>query len=323
MKHLLLTASLCMGLLAACKKEGADSPAPAATQTAVTFTVDDLVQSVSPLSKSGPHTVSAEGDTLSKYANYLSYVVFNAKGVMIHGAYHGPQFYGYEVYDHGGPRWLKSATTVPANQQPFGVINDKLDGGVYTVVFIASKTPVGIGGRELRYSFFSNFDTEVWNDTFYKKIQVTVGASPLTQSVRLDRVVAGLEVNLKSGLPANASRLSISLENENSRLFIPSGKKGGAANIKTRNFSLTAADTGTPNKKFMVHVLNTETPLFVTIRAYDAQNVLIKEKRIPNVRFFTNQKTVLSGDLDGAPQDASFTITVNPVWDTPAETIDI
>jgi hypothetical protein len=90
----------------------------------------------------------------------------------------------------------------------------------------------------------------------------------------------------------------------------------------TTDFTVAASDIGVKNKKFLAYVGNTFTPASVVISAYNANNDLLAEKTIDNVRCYKNKKTLLTGSLFPTTA-AGFSVVVNPAWDTTSPTTPI
>lgn len=321
MKKILVALCLVAGLTA-CKKSNDLATEPETPKTDVKFTFSDIDRSVTVLGKSGSSSVLAEGDTIKNYANTILYRVFDSVGRIVKAIDHTPTEFRTITYDPlRSPGWIASDTRSAPSSQSFGVINDRLAPGKYTVVFVASKGHVAFTAAILDSAHFfgreAGLPDNTWEDTFHKTLQVTVGSSPITQSVRLDRVVAGLELNLKAGVPTNASRLSIAVDYENNSYYTNTGERGGTL-TKTKNFMLGDDDKGVMDKKFLMHIMNVNRKLRVTIKTYDAQNNVLSEKVVPEVMFYANKKTTLSGNLT---VPATFSIAVNPTWNA-TNTVD-
>ena len=306
MKTLLCTLAICVALTTACKKS--QHARPETPKTDATFTVAEFSQSVAPIAKSNSAVLDI-GDTLKNYADYLLYRVYNSSGNLV------------------------SSKNQTSDSPTFGTITDRLEPGNYTVVFVASKDVIGYHsnflGNALIFGHDPGFDrvndmrvqrlSRAWEDTFLKKINITVGTSPFVETLRLDRLVGALELNLEAGVPAEVSRIAISVEYDQNTYNVNTGVRSSTL-IKTKEFIIADSDRGLPDKKFLMHVFNVTRPQLITIKAFNAQNELITQKMINNVTFFQNKKTILTGNLNVS---SSFIITVNPVWDQPHSIINI
>lgn len=288
MKNLLLTLFISALFLVSCKKGNEVQAIHERNKTDVTFYVTDFTQNVTTISKSGQSSL-AVGDTLKNYADYFYYRVYNSSGMLFRTMFQ----------------------TKGLNN--FGKITDQLDPGIYTIVFVASKMPIDFGGGgSLNEDHLYDIANNYWDDTFFKKLNLTVGVSPISQEVRLDRIVGALEVNLHDAIPVNVSKISVVADYEVSVFKIMSEERV-ATTTKTREFTLAPSDKGQVNRKFLMHILNTKSPLTIHIKCYNDQNGLIAEKIINDVRCYPNKKTLLSGTLFSSVT-AGFAITINPVW---------
>ena len=296
MKKTLILAASCL-MLIACKKNDNEKSKPdeQATKYPVTFNVQDFEQSVVPMS-SAKSTMAVVGDTLKNYANNLYYRVFNSSGVMI--------------------KRIDQASTLSA----FGSIKDSLTAGTYDVFIAATKGSLFVApGVPFTQSYYNPIFTSTvkyWDDTFVKLERVTVGSAPLTKSVRLSRVVAGLDLLLTDAIPTTVSKITITCTGDMSALNLSDNTDRGS-NINVKEFTINTTDQGVANKKFSMFVANTFSPISITIKAYDNSSRVITEKTVNGVTFLRNAKTTLSGALFssvGIP--GAFTINVDPTWGT-------
>jgi hypothetical protein len=301
MKKLLLLSASCLMLLSACKKDNntkTEQPKPEEKKYDVTFKVDGFIQAVTDFTIPAKKTTDL-GDTLKNYADNFVYRIFNADGVYVNGV-------NQKVSDVA-----------------FGTVSDKLPSGTYTVWFAAAKGYLFGSDPTVVYSksYFSPSGT--WGDTFAKSLQLTVGNTAVTQSVRLDRVVGGLEVTLEDAIPTGTAKISISYKNDSYEYYLNTALNVNAGQTHTKDFALAASDIGQKNKKFLMHVGNTKSASSVLIRAYDANGGLLAERTIDNVQCYKNTKTLLTGSLFSASSGASaaFSVVVNPTWATPGTPI--
>jgi len=304
MKKVLPVLSLILLLFAACKKSDNSEAEPKEEDKPkydVSFTVADFAQTVGTLSTGNSKATTAVGDTLKNYVNYLYYRIYNSAGVLVNSV------------DQEG-----SLST-------FGTITDKLPSGAYNVLFTAGKYNLFIPGAQTIFSnasFGPTYGTP-WNDTFVKHVQLTVGSTAIAQSVRLDRVIGGLEVVLQDAIPSNVAKVSVVFQSDVDYIY-STGTGTFSSKPITRDFSIAASDIGQKNKKFLSYIGNTVSASSVIIRAYDSANGLLAEKTVSNVRCYKNQKTTLTGTLFPATSSASlgFTVTVNPTWGASGGTIN-
>lgn len=300
MKKVLPVLALVLALFSSCTKS--TQLEPEQKKYDVTFSISDFAQSVSSLSTTRPKTTLGIGDTLKNYADNLYYRIYNSAGVMVNS--------------------IDQSSTLTT----FGTISDKLPAGSYNVFLAASKGPLYISDAKTSYSsaaYSYFYPATSWSDTFVKQLQLTVGTTAVSQSVKLDRAVGGLQVTLLDAIPNNATRISLVFQSEVQFLNVNGSSASYAGTSLTKDFTLTSADIGQKNKTFLMYVGNIVSASSVVIRAYDSNNGLIVEKTIPNVRCYKNQKTSLTGALFPATVSTSlgFTVTVNPTWDTPTSPV--
>jgi hypothetical protein len=157
---------------------------------------------------------------------------------------------------------------------------------------------------------------------YFGKTTITVGNGDSAQGISINRVVGQVEVNIEDAMPANVSSISIAAIGNHAAFFFNSEISGESAASSedevTYNFitrQVTAADIGTTNFKVSGYILNTTTPISIIVKAFDSQQNLITFKRIDNVQFNKNKRTILSGHLftpNTSPQQ--FNIYLNQAW---------
>lgn len=274
-----------------CQKPVNDvEPQTEAKKTEVTFTVTDFAQSVKGFASAGNKATMAVGDTLSNYADNLYYTIYAADG-----------------------SYVKSATQTKTNAN-FGKFTEQLVPGNYDVFVTATQNMFGyFAGTGSVYSTakITPPAPNLWLEFFTKNLSITVGGTPLTQSITLDRAVGALDVVLKDAMPASVAKIAVTVDKEAADLLIKTGVAGTYGST-TRDFALTAADAGVANKKFSVLLANTATDINVTLQAFDSNGTKLAEKVI-TTRVNKNQRTTLTGNLFG-PAATGFTVVVNPVW---------
>ena len=268
-------------LLSSCSKE--DTPKPTDLKHDIKFTVSPFSQEITDISYA---------KSLSTSIGYLEYIVYNSSGAKVNRI---------------------SQTSADAN---FGVIADQLSSGTYTVIILGTKDAPNICddvNGECRNVYTNTYDS------FYKKFTITVDKENITQNVVLDRIVSYLEAVITDAIPSNAKKIIVNIENEYNNFWFFYGEDGcgGTKVIANIEKAVGTTDIGTTNFTLGSFVLNTKDPLVVNIRAYDADNKVIAEKKVTNVACVKNKKIILKGKLfDGttAPQSASFSITVNDTF---------
>lgn len=313
----------------------------------VTYTLDGFSQTTKTLSLRASATstkkTSATGaDTLAQAITQYYYIVYNSSGNEIKRfkRYYGQTGFNYYhedgvYYDTPDPLGLEYRTTT----NPFNVITDSLAAGTYTIVVAGSDNDMGINYHDTNWSDNSGISylplaqakvyqnqsldvTPVSQVIYFGKTTITVGAGDSAQGFSLNRVVGQLEVNIEDAIPANVANISIAAIGNNSAFFFNSETSGespaGGEDEATYNFinaPVTAGNIGTTNFKVSGFIMNTNTPITILVRAFDSAQNLITFKRIDNVQFSKNKRTILTGKLFApATSPQQFNIFLNQVW---------
>lgn len=291
MKHLLFSIMAATIMLASCKKDELVTEQND-QKVNLSFTVSEFDQQVVDYKKEAQ--TSALGDTLLNYSSKLEYHVYDSVGMFV------------------------KSIIQDSTMSNFGLINDVLAPGKYTIYFAAFRGN-GYVTPHLVY-FMPRGD---WYDTFTKKISLTVGQQDIQQQVRLDRIVSALEITLTDPIPLNTGKITVSVKNEADSYSMERDEPVfNAEATKTKTFFLSRDDENKPNKKLFMYVGNTVAPVAVTIRAYSGET-MTAEKVISNVSCYKNKVTLLRGRLftpAGSPS-ANFSISVNPQWLPPTDPI--
>jgi hypothetical protein len=300
MKRKHFIALLCAPLLfTACKKDQQTGNDTEPKKYDVTFTMSNFNQSVVKMNAAGTKATQAATDNVRDYIKYAYFRIYDSNGAVVTD---------------------KSQNNTQAE---FGTFTDKLPAGNYTAVFVGSPTYMAYSATGVNLStaqFFPALD--VWDDTFYKQIPITIGTDGITQPVVLDRVIGGLDVVLDDAIPANAAKVTVTFEQNVGSIYL-NGKSTALPKSITTPFVLTAADKGVKGKVFSSYIANVTSPSKVFIRAYDGSNVLIVEKSVLDVRCYVNQKTILKGSLFPiVPATSAFTISLDPTWGASAATVN-
>lgn len=258
-------------------------------------------------------------DAFTDYA----YVVYDASGNEVSRIFKqgfgSPDSRNYEYrYIYTPAPGVKRLYTGPGS---FGIIQDSLAAGNYTVVLIAGIqfninaigpfNPDSIRFKPL--SAAAAYSAPGFKlDVFFKKLNITVGSSPLSQGVTLDRVSGQLEIIIKDA-PPNATSLHTNIKYDNNAFCFSNELPFGNEEVEGQ-LSLF-------NDVNAVSIQNTTTPMTVTLSAYDASENFLASKTISNVRVYKNTRTILSGYLFTQPGATAFTITANQAWDPNVTTV--
>lgn len=308
MKKAIIFLLVAVAFCSSCKKDPKKGVVTPAKTYKVNFNVSDFTQTLTGQSTNHPRTDALKtNDTppLSSFIDIIYYYVYDSSDKLVH----------YFVQQSSA-----------AN---FGSIVDALPAGSYTVVFAAGKTGLKIGSTLFNGSpqdpkgflFLNGYGNTglPWQDTFFKKIPLTVTASNITQSITMDRIVSEVTVNVEDVMPANAYSIKVTARSYLRFFFATAGVTANFNSPPVDNFVQTfiipAAAKGTTNYKVSEITLNTTDPSTVIIGCYDSGGAVLASTVVNNVVVHPNTQTILSGHLFGV--DNQFGITANAKWDTP------
>lgn len=326
---------VCLFMLFSCKKEHQNSPntnhqtdkkypvsfnLSGFKQTQTSFLVNSPGHSIRVNSKALAATDSvALNDAFIDYA----YVVYDALGNEVSRIFKqgfgDPDNKNYEYrYIYSPAPGVKRLYMGPGS---FGTIQDSLAAGNYTVVLIAgiqfNVNAIGpFSPDSIRYKPLGTAAAYsapgFKSDIYFKKFNITVSASPLNQSLTLDRVSGQLEIIIND-TPPNAYTLQTNIKYDN--MAFAFGNETSYCN-EEENYGLSLL-----NPVNAIAVENTTTPITITMSAYDISDNFITSKTVTNVRVYKNTRTILSGNLFTQSPAAQFTITANQAWDPNVTTI--
>lgn len=290
-KCYLLLVVLSIFVLFSCKKD--ERPVLKEENTYnVNLMVSDLIVSTEIL-KNGNTRISSD-DSLAKHANYLYSIVKDNTGKIL-----------YDFTSH------------PVHSQ----LSLRLKPGRYIVELAASQQklflyrPAHIPAPGIYYSYIGP-DSGDWSDTFCGSFGINVLDSDITKTVKLQRVVGALELNITNTIPANVAKISLSATETYPSVFMDGIVNVSFKGTDVKTFTLAESDKNAPNKKFLMYVA-TQSPSInmastVTIRAYDAIGNILAEKVIIPVPLRIGSITKISGDIFSST--AQSTVTVDPIW---------
>jgi hypothetical protein len=203
----------------------------------------------------------------------------------------------------------------------YGSIVDSLPAGTYTVIMAAGQNGLQMvtgGGQTVLSYQGQTLLNGIWGDTFEKTFQLTVTNGPVNQNVVLNRIVAKLEADFTDAIPANASRVTMNI-NQDYFNYNVNGGQLAAPDTVTYSFPVPASAIGTKTFSISHVVLNTTTPFSVILTAYDSSNKVIATHLVTNVTCHDNQRTILTGNFSNQSGNTNpgFSITLDPNWGTP------
>ena len=256
------------------------------------------------------------------------------------------------VYQADGTRLF--LTQQLATDTAFGKVNYNLPAGTYTFVFIAGQSGliVSTAGSPARLNNnFASYQTtrsaafvdRGFQDTFFQKITITIGATGINQAISLPRITGQVILNVEDAIPANVKYMimyvSDATQNTAGQSAIFNFSTATVSGIDGELFASTPADTalvaGVKNKKLVVNLVNVNQPHVVRVFATDRlppsgsfsnqyYGQTVSSFTISNVPVQANHQTILSGKLfggNGTTNTGGFQITVDPTWDPTITTI--
>jgi hypothetical protein len=330
-KHILSLIAI-IAVFSACKKDAVNTGKNNKGTTAVTFNLGftQTTGAFSVLHKSGKigsNALASVDPTLAANSSIL-YIA---------------------IYPSDGSRLF--LTKQLSTDTVYGKAQYNLPPGTYTVVFAAGQSDFFYTGTNLSNDAITystplpndNFDNS-WKDTFFKKITLTVGSSPVNQSVSLDRIDSEVIVDIEDAIPADVKFMALSAtdqlavtETSGPAYEVSTGTVEGDPELIVLHSSLTTpVTTGVKNTQFSFITLNSNRPYRIFLYATDAlpsspnnytsgaQGQQIGYAEIDSVMVVPGHQTILSGNLfggNGLTNTGGFQVSVNPVWNPTVTTI--
>jgi len=223
----------------------------------------------------------------------------------------------YVVYKAGKEVKRKYQFSTDEN---FGCLKDSLPKGDYTVIVVGSQQFFGINsgyqaGIEEEY-----FDSKVYfplsiaymeytrslipsyniDDTFFKKFTLQVTDKNITQSLKLDRIVGKLELNIEDA----EKDLSVTIHDDANRFSFD--KEQSTGSIFETLEDVFVVDNSV--SKISVYILQTSKPITITIKSGSASKTL-------DVSIYKNKRTIVTGKLfPKTGLTGNFNVSVNDTW---------
>ncbi len=200
----------------------------------------------------------------------------------------------YYAYDLNGKLVSKIEQDSGSHNNPdqkFGVLNDSLPAGKYTVVIAGSTFRPTPGGNEqlANLKFYWILD-----EFFFKKTVITVDSvSPQTLNTRLDRLTGQIEIKLTDTLPSDVYAVDAMWENQ-PRDYNAATQKG---EFKWYNTERKMYNLNEPLVSLNLNVLGSDAKIQVILYAVDKLGNTLYQRRIDNIVVRANQKIILTGSL--------------------------
>lgn len=261
--------------------------ASAGTVFPVTFNVDDFSQELDSFARIAGDATTAK-DSLDGHVKYLY----------------------YKVYGTGAQAAIKHEIVQEAGSPSFGVIRDTLPPGNYRFTLLAT-------GDKYRPNITNAGFKYPGSDAFSKHFEMVVNG-PANAKVSLDRIVARLQFIIQDPLPADAAWMDIQFSGIPRVFNFPTGEVSNPANGTAYSnylgytFQIPAYNQGKPGFKTQAYfpLQGSYTVPSITVVCRSTLGNLLANKVINNVKFETNKRTVLKGNLF-APTSSGIEVDLN------------
>jgi len=201
----------------------------------------------------------------------------------------------------------------------FGHYIDNLRPGKYTIAIGGSvETNFGASAAPLTDAFYNNGAAD-GSEFFFGQTTFTVGSSPVSASVMLNRKSSKLIITIKDALPTDqAAKINLTLSNVGS-VFLVGSEVFTSGQTMSLSYPVGNA-AGTTNYQIVVpYYYVSSFNLNITCEDLNPQTTIYGQKTI-TVSGGINQITSLSGNLfggQGTSQSGGFQTTLDTTWTTP------
>lgn len=210
-----------------------------------------------------------------------------------------------DLYVFDGTTQLVHQTNDDAN---FGTVTLNLTHGNHNLSFILTRS-TGITVSEGVMTFTS------LRSTFGKLLALNVTASTGAQDLTLDRITGQLQLTINDAFPTTANEIEFVINPRYTQLNV-ANLQGVNGDEWSQRVSCTAKQGQTGVQYTFNHICPSLTDEYtgdVTINIYNAGGSVIYTVTIDDVRFASNTKTLLSGNLFTTP---SASVGVNTSWNS-------
>lgn len=269
-------------LFVACNKDTNTTPETSNNQAfPVTFNINDFSQELDSFGRVAGNSALLAKDSLDGHVKYLY----------------------YKVYGTGAQAAIQHVIVQQAGTPSFGVIRDTLPAGNYQFTLLAT------GDEYISHTSNIGFKYP-GSDAFSTHFEMVVNGAANTK-VSLDRIVARLQFIIQDPLPADAAWLDIRFSGIPRVFNYPTGQVSNPANGDAYSnytgyqLQIPAYNQGKPGFKTQAYfaLQGDYTVPAITITCRNADGNALVSKVINNVKFETNKRTVLKGNLFPATSD--------------------
>lgn len=227
----------------------------------------------------------------------------------------------YKLYDSNNQ--LKKTVIIKKGAPGFGVVKDSLASGNYTAVFVGLIDTLNFpyySYSELNFTYFNSLnDLPTFKETFYKKTSFVVGSDLLQQAVVLGRITSELQIIIKDAIPAGVSQFQIAINGVHVEYsYFDDNSSHPTRNSYSINVPSSAIGTTNYTVGPIKDLLNTNSPLTVTIAAQNSNGIYFGQKTISNIMLQRNTRTILTGNLFSSDNAGGngFSVTYNPAYNS-------
>lgn len=204
---------------------------------------------------------------------------------------------------------LKNEITQSFTDTGFGTVKIGASYGTHNLIFVGhnSQTCTYDAGNSLL-----SFDKVLDTFTAYQTITVN-GETKGTQTITMDRQVAGIRLAPTDAIPSNAASITITIDGYSSKLNPKTGM-GSNGEILTRSWTYTTSQIGKNDIDYLIFSFlpteNSTIDFDVTVK--NTSGGTLSNHSIEDVPIKKNQETVITGTLFTSELNA--TASVNSTW---------
>jgi len=266
--------SICV-ILYSCKKDHKIAPSVSALQK-VTFTVGFSQSTggiaINSVNNKSLKTNSAPDTALTNHIDGLYYMIFDSVGNLVQN--------------------ISQSKTDTA----FGHYTENLHIGKYTIAIAGGSGMTINPGTLNKQTIYGGFAF----DTFFERLQITVGITPVNQAFSLHRLTSKLIININDAIPANATYAKVGLYGVGNSYAVGTDVISTTTITSYLYSNIPGAAVGTTNYQISGIFLYA-APFSADIAVADNSNLttVYGEKVVSNITGAPNKITKLSGNLFG------------------------
>lgn len=207
----------------------------------------------------------------------------------------------YAAFDSTGHRVSEIEQDSSTNKlgATFGIINDSLPAGKYTVILIGTMYWFATDNSDTTLG--SMYFKPLGGEAFFKKITITVGeADTAISNIRLERVTGELEIRLTDTLSSEITWVTVLVNYLDQAYYVAGDTLGQWGGLSQ---GVPYSRDVNPLVSIKLSMLGSDTKQQIVLHAYDKNGAKIYQKLIKDVVVRPNQKVILQGDL-AAPDSA-------------------